>query len=728
MSSTPTPNAGESQIAQSADIDESPPTSRIGWIVGMSSYIGRARWIVFCLFQFGMIAGLVLAHHASPPPVAARIELPATGDAFENKKPQPVPKPHDNVPVDAVERADQLLREGRFEAALAAYRSIRGGDANVAPSLRYKIATCLEGMGRWDQAIAEFSAVWNSASDPALTAAAAVGQTRVCIRKGQNAEAKQLVCDQLLRSGSVCARRQALVSESVHRLARLVAESAVGIDSPGPMNYQAVAHTKGESGVDNALDWISEGSPSEGSKDLVADGTIEVENPRGVFDQAIVRGSLRRTSVPDALEQLIAASGRQCLLTPQVHQEIAERTTSIDVDSLPLSVVVTAITEPLGVLWEVTDTAVHFCSEREVSNEALALYRSRFAERALRDALQRFPRHALAPYSELELGNVHYSCGRFQEAATAFAKLSRNAPKSPVAIEASYNLGLALRQHGDDNSAREAFYRVIDGAPGHELAPLACLAIGRMHLDRAEFDKAIPPLRRAANTAPGTDSLPVATLLLAAAYLHMNNAEEANAILLRNRNRLTEAPYRNVTAFLGSYARMLLSGGRRQAQREARVLMWAIVGASRESVLGPTGVLLMGHAYRELGLGEKMVDLYRRAIQDGVPPVLEPELSYDMADHALTTGDVSDAVSGFTELATRGSAKWSRMAKLRLAEIALDEGRQEECLKWCRESLDASGASSSDAPNILKLMGRAFEQLGVHQKAAICYAGQVPEP
>jgi TolA-binding protein len=394
-------------------------------------------------------------------------------------------------------------------------------------------------------------------------------------------------------------------------------------------------------------------------------------------------------------------------------------------DALPLSTVLTAITEPLGILWEVTDNAVHFCSAQEVTKEALASYRVRYAERALTDAIERYPIHALKAFAEFELGNLQYARGMFQDAAARYERLAVTTPRSPVSIEASYNMGLALRRLGRNDAAREAFYRVVDAAPNHMLAPLASLTIGRMYLDQAEFDRAIPPLRRAAASASGTDILPNAALLLTSAYLLMDGSDAANSILVENRERLTEPPYRNVTAFLGSYARMLSSGQRRQAQREARVLMWAIVGAGRETILGPTGILLIGHAYREVGLGDKMADLYQKALQEGIPAALKPEMSYDIAEHALSTGDVRAAIHGFTDLASHGSGKWNRFARLRLAEIALDDGRPEDCLESCRALLDPR--DEKDAAIVLKLMGRAFEQAGIHQKAAVCFAGQIPE-
>ena len=66
-----------------------------------------------------------------------------------------------------------------------------------------------------------------------------------------------------------------------------------------------------------------------------------------------------------------------------------------------------------------------------------------------------------------------------------------------------------------------------------------------------------------------------------------------------------------------------------------------------------------------------------------------------------------------------GAVRW-----IRLAEIALQEERAQDCLDWCRKLLKQQ--HQADVPAVLKLMGQAFEQLGNHRQAARCYAGQLP--
>jgi tetratricopeptide (TPR) repeat protein len=680
------------------------------------------RWPIFAFFQLGVILGLFMSRpHTRLPKathsIASTHQSPKSDRATANEA-------ANAFPGDILAQGDRQFRDGRFDAALRDYRSLVDGNIDIPALMRYRIAACLEALGKLDQAAAEFGAVRNAGVDPIYEVAAELGQVRVFTRKGKTAEATDLMCDLILRSDSPEFCSDTFLPECVYRMAELMARKCGGIEAPSPSNYQVASRATAESPRETALEWITAPKPPDRPAPSVRAG-IEIVHHDGPVEQMLVSCSLENVRTAEALQQLTAACGRKCLLTPHAQQIASDRTASVVVDSLPLCTVLTAITEPLGIIWNLDDSAVHFCSDREITREALAAHRVRYAHRALVDALARYPGHAQSSYAWLELGNLEYSQGHFEKAAEIYRKLGGASSRSPVAIEASYNLGLALRRQGDDDAAREAFYWVVDASPGHTLAALASVAIGRMYLDQAQFETAIPPLRRAAAIATGTSTVPNAALLLASTYLLMGNAAAAQSALAEHRECLAEPPYRNVAAFISSYARMIAGGSNRQAQREARILTWALVGATRDSTLGPTGILLMGRAYRDLGLGDKMVDLYHNALQKDVPPAIRSEMDFDTSEQLFAAGEVADAIHGFTRLAQTGSGKWNRLAAVRLAEIALDDGRPEHCREWCRKLLEPP--DSTHASTALKLMGQAYAREGVHQKAALCFAGHVPE-
>jgi len=79
------------------------------------------------------------------------------GAAPYDRIPESAPPSPPGTPIGEVKRGDDLLRLGRYELALAIYQPLNQGTAAPLRDLvQYRVALCLEGLGRWDQAIAAY--------------------------------------------------------------------------------------------------------------------------------------------------------------------------------------------------------------------------------------------------------------------------------------------------------------------------------------------------------------------------------------------------------------------------------------------------------------------------------------------------------------------------------------------------------------------------------------------
>ncbi len=333
------------------------------------------------------------------------------------------------------------------------------------------------------------------------------------------------------------------------------------------------------------------------------------------------------------------------------------------------------------------------------------------------------PRHPLTPAAYLELAGLEAQAGRPEDALAWYARLVREWPRAPLAIEAHYNTGLLLVRQGDRSAARQAFFRVIDRAPAHELAPLAFWRVGRLYLEEGDPEKALSPLRRAVRSGPGSAAHAAAALTMAAAYLLTDNPRAANAILLEHRELVAHESYHTTAAFLDTLARFRALTDRLHRQREANDLLAALLSVRDDTLLGPAGLVLMGQAYRDLGMPDEMVRMYRRALPHLRGP-LAAELALGLAEAYWAADKRGAAVDLYQKLAQAGLDGGARRARLRLAEIALSEKKPQECLKSCRELLrDNAGA---DRPTVLRLMAAAYEQTGERDKAIRCLSGEAP--
>jgi tetratricopeptide (TPR) repeat protein len=140
--------------------------------------------------------------------------------------------------------------------------------------------------------------------------------------------------------------------------------------------------------------------------------------------------------------------------------------------------------------------------------------------------------------------------------------------------------------------------------------------------------------------------------------------------------------------------------------------------------LGPAGQLLLGRAYRDLGLLDQVAEVYQAALPR-MRGSLAQEMAYRLAE-ALEEGNHHDAaVRHWTVLADNGKGNWHRLARFRLAQLAFEAGQMQLCLEHCRKLLREPEVK--ELPAILRLMGRAFEAQGHPTLAARCFAGQLPD-
>src|SRR5581483_5434950 len=142
-----------------------------------------------------------------------------------------------------------------------------------------------------------------------------------------------------------------------------------------------------------------------------------------------------------------------------------------------------------------------------------------------------------------------------------------------------------------------------------------------------------------------------------------------------------------------------------------------------ELYLKSLGVLLVGQAYRELGMVDQLIAVYQPALREARGAIAE-EMSFSLADAYSSVGKTDNAKQLWLSLAILPGSRWTAPSKFRLAELALRQNRSKEALLWCRQLLPVQPPERM--PDLLQLMGRAFEQTGDLEQAARCFRGDRP--
>lgn len=721
----------------------------------------RGLWPVLCVLQLGLLIGgyFYFVHkpadeHAASPPEPSRPAAPP-----KTPKPRRLAPPAPGAMAADMEAGDRLFRSGRYDLALPVYQAF---GSNAAAPLRdlvqYRVALCLEGLGRWAEATAAYRNLLTQTPQRRVVIAAEVGLGRVWLHSGQTVEARNLMCRVLRRAAADARLCPPALEEAHYLLALALAREAAPSEPTGPPFDRLIEVTALRWPFERALawaepaigaeaawsnaDWLGFGVGTVGllgaplhSGPLLVAATLYPRNgssdgPEGMAvqrvaaqpEESLIRLVATQQPVVPVLDELAARCGLKALWSARALKQTEGHLLDVHVAQIPFEDLARNISYPLGLVWKTRNGVVSWSEAAEFSAEDLGAFRMTLARRALREAVAAYPEHDLAVAAYFSLGNLEAQTGQLPAAAAWYEQVLRDHPRSQLLVETYYNLGLIQHRLGHEAAARQAFYRVVDQAPGHVLVPQTYLAIGRTWLDEGRPDQAISPLRRAVAVGGNVPAQPVIVVTLAASYLWVGNPRAANTLLLAHRAQVNQPPYRQTAAFLDALSRFEAAGDRRQT-RHASDLLTALLALGEPAELGSLGILLIGQAYRELGMIDQMTAVYEKALRQARGPVAE-EMTYSLATALANAGKMDEAKKLLLALAVQGDSRWIRAAKLRLADLALKEQRPTEALSWCRQLLPVQ--PPDQLPALLELMGRAFEQTGDYEQAARCFRGERP--
>jgi tetratricopeptide (TPR) repeat protein len=277
---------------------------------------------------------------------------------------------------------------------------------------------------------------------------------------------------------------------------------------------------------------------------------------------------------------------------------------------------------------------------------------------------------------------------------------------------------------GETDRACTQFGYVVKGAPGHEFHAESLLQYGQLLLERGNYQDAAFQFRRATEAEKYPACQAKAAVYLGMTYFMMEKYQEAGAAVLAQRVHFDDPSVRNAAALVTSLARWKATSGELQAREASFMYRTLIVVSGETDWFGYIGQLLIGRLYAELGFDDQMLDHYSKQLARGVPPLIEEEMKFSIASRELAHDRTDEAVKIWKELSDHGSEIWSNRAKLRLAERSLAGDRAQECVDICHSIRAGVGVTKKE---MLKLMGRAFEQLGDDRLAARCFAGHLPK-
>jgi tetratricopeptide (TPR) repeat protein len=629
--------------------------------------------------------------------------------AAEPAAPVEPPTPPPPAETDA-HKVDLLLRSGRFADAAALLATAPAEDFGTTDRPRhYRVGLAREGMRQWGAAEAAYQQAAGPESDAGEWARAQLGRARVAAGRGDTAAARSIVNRVLLTSGDPSC--QNVLAECLHLRGRFAVQALRPPAEPDPLDDSVPAWPLLTGGVEDLLTWL----PAERtlrSPDLEERPVpVELDVRRYGWLPVPTRVTARGPAVPVAewVGRIAAAGSWGLDVDPTAAARLADAPpVGVNVESAPVTEVLTALMEPLGLTAALEGREVRIRVTTVITRDA--------AQAAAQRAAALVPDHPSARPLTLAAINLDFEAGRVVAATTGYRRFADECYFAPEALHAAYNLGLIDLRAGNPAGARARFLEVIDRDPAGRWGSIGWWWVARSHLDVAETYPARAPLARA-RAAARTEVASAALLATALADFLDGNDAEVSPVL--RATRFPNLPTHRLTAeWFQSLSRYRVA----PSELRAKELHEATEAAGNGRAFGPVGVYFAGQVYRESGRTDRMAALYETGSAEGRGPV-PLRMTFDVAEYMYRQGDRQGARQRYLAVAATDPSGLGSRSEVRLADLAARSGLGAECVARCRRAV---GGKNVDEAELLRVMGGGYELLGQRLRAAECFAGRVP--
>ena len=662
------------------------------------------------------------SHPAAAPTVNHVTEVPAAisdaaTSAHEDKITQQT--------VNLMTIADEQLASGSYVQAMQAYQAIRQkSQGTPGTAILMRLALCAEAAGRRAAALEAYRKVAATQADPAWAGVARYGEAR-CLAAVKRHDGLQT---DLLR--------RVLLDESeflptvryevLHLIGRDLWQEQSSMTSVDLLDEKTLTVPEWSADPARLLDELPlliHETPTKIGPVQFQVLHFDDKTPDGIS----VRLSCGTTRLEPLLQNLLNGCRLEFEISAQATTQLQGRTQQVHVEDSRLATLLDGMTIPYDLCWQQRAERIVIVHRGELTPEEFRQCRLNSAERMLRVAVTDGAVSRQAGHSRLALATLLYEQKRAADAVQFLQVQIEAEPRSVVETEAAFNLGKCLMALNQRNESREAFLRSIDAAGGmSDVKVAAYIFVSRLLLEDDQSRLSISNMMRGVSLSEDSAMEPYAALQLGSAYLIFGNPQGANSVLMERREELANGPGREAAAFVSALARFRAAVLADRREREG----WAVVAALAEfkpdQYCGGHWAVLVAEACEELGLEGQATDAYVLALKKLPESWLRDRTVLRLAARYQHDHEFEEARLLLATLTTTEANQMAWQAKLRSAEVSMEQNHPEDAIRTCRLLIDAT-----DTPQLeraaLRIMGQAYERKRNHDAAISCFAGMLPE-
>lgn len=592
-------------------------------------------------------------------------------------------------------------------------------DRSLDDRFHLRCGVCAESLGKLDRALEEYGRSLATATDETVITLCRLGQARVWRTLGHAEMALQLLAAEFLKNGNA-QRAPSLRPFVAFLLADVLAAEGDRSDFAAPFHDDGMLFPSWKFDLfERTL--LSSLRGQAAPQPPIAAGVRVVSDVDGA--EIVLQVNLPRMGLRNVVEALCRETNRRVTWSPATRQAITGRSSEICVARCSLALCLDAITAPVGLKWTEHGDEIRFETDADPTARPVRAQRREAARRALQHAVEEHPHFMLAPQALVTLGNFAFLSGRHEDAAASYTQVFTTSPRSPICADAWFNLAKLEMHRERPDAALDAFWRVIDSGAPPESASIAYLFIGRLLLDAEQPRRAIVPLTRATQWTTESAVRSRAVLSLAVAHLFYGNPKAANEVLMDFRSDVAEMTQQ--AAYLSALARYRFTANPARKLNEGQSLMAAAKSLRPDDLFGRYGWYLCGQTYQDLLLPELAVEVYREGLSRFEHVPYRNAIRFALATSLADAGDSEAAQQYLAELMQQPEPDWQRQSAFRLCELQLDQHQPLEAARTARALLGLC-TTTGDKARALQMLGAAYQRMGDHASAALCFAGSTP--
>ena len=627
--------------------------------------------------------------------------------------------------VNLMTLADEQLASGSYVQAMRAYQTIRQkSQGTPGTAILMRLALCAEAAGRRAAALEAYRKVAATQADPAWAGVARYGEAR-CLAAVKRHDGLQT---DLLRRVLLDETEflPTVRYEVLHLIGRDLWQEQSSMTSVDLLDDRTLTVPEWSADPARLLDELPlliHETPTKVGPIQFQVLHFDDKTPDGIS----VRLSCGTTRLEPLMQNLLSGCRLEFEISAQATKQLQGRTQQIHVDDSRLAALLDGMTIPYDLCWQQRDERILILHRDELTPEEFRQCRLSSAERILRVAVTDGAVSRQAGHSRLALATLLYEQKRAADAVQFLQVQIETEPRSVVETEAAFNLGKCLMALNQRNESREAFLRSIDAAGGMTDVKIAAyIFVSRLLLEDDQSRLSISNMMRGVSLSEDSAMEPYAALQLASAYLIFGNPQGANSVLMERREELANGPGREAAAFVSALARFRAAVLADRREREG----WAVVSALAEfkpdESCGGHWAVLVAEACEELGLEGQATDAYLLALKKLPSSWLRDRTILRLAARYQQDREFEEARLLLATLTTTEANQMALQAKLRSAEVSMEQDHPEDAIRTCRLLID-----STDTPQLeraaLRIMGQAYERRKNHDAAICCFAGMLPE-